>query len=1330
MFYLIFTSQSIITPNINLLKQFNNLKMKKFYLFVLFAMIANFTNAQIEQTTYRGAFAPTPTAMWTDSWTNFDPKNEVYADATTVVNVTTDITVNTTWYTGRTYKLTGLIYVRNNATLTIQPGVVVKGVYTNTGTALVITQGAKLNAIGTAASPIVFTSAKTVAEGRQAGDWGGIILLGKAGFNINGGVNNIEGITASVNTLYGGGATPNDADNSGTLKYVRIEFPGFVFSPNNEINGLTLGAVGSGTTIDNVQVSYSGDDSFEWFGGAVNCKHLVAYRGVDDDFDTDNGYKGIVQFALGVRDPSISDNPAISTSEGFESDNNPAGAVAATGFDNTKAIFTNCTLIGPAKRALLLPATSIASGHARALRLRRATELKVINSIFLDFKNNFLFVDGTLAIANTTSGKLVFKNNLLAGISTADATLYPKGVNPTSLDTWMENGLNVSQSSSDNVLTMPYDATTNTFSGLDYRPGTAASTGASFTDASISPFVIASATGSTPVVTNRTYCKGDVATVLTAALTTTGVSLKWYTVATLGTALLTAPTPSTSMAGVKNYYVSQVNSSNVESARVLLTVTTNALPTEVVSTITGQGPLVTAEGVDPVLNPAVYASAVAVGKYVGTTSAFTYSITAFADTTLTYLWSVPSGVNIVSGQGTYAITVNYLNVPFGAGAVGSVSVQAVNSGGCKTVAKTLAITKALPTAPATLVMTDGVSATAITSFAKYMGLTTPLTLTAGYVDTAFQYQWELPTGVNLVLPTGVVPVTTVSNYSAEPFLSVASVPGTVGTKYWALTENAYTFDVNGVSTTTKISTVAQKIVGSTKTYTFTITANAANANAVNTLFTYNGNTYKLTTATTSSSTSAICTYSSAFPGTFPTALSTTVNGTLTPVSTGAAISFGKIAVSGYDATTSQAYAPYGTKVKTNSKSIAINFSGVTNAATTKLYLGVKSLNSVGESATSNVTNADVAANNQIPGLFRTTYTETFVAPNATTLANATSVYNATGTAPSTAKLLTLTAAIPLAPAAIKMTNDAVSTVTAVTVISKFIGTSTVFTLTATASTNTASYLWEIPAGVNQLSGGTSNVITVNFAGVAAGTTALYIGVKAVNGIGNSVTVNASTLVPATTSTAKLLKLTATVPAAVTVVTGQILGVCNGSTKSYTITASELANRYVITAPAGSVVTSSSNASNTSNVLATTDLVFDVLYPANLSTLTPKTIVITSVNGVGNSLTNKTLTLTTTGCTGKMSEKVDVIDLTNETKLFPNPTSGELNISINAVKAGSVDVEIYSVNGLIVKTIKSMNLQEGSNTAIENISSLQNGIYFVKFYNSANNEIIVRKLVKN
>jgi hypothetical protein len=1256
--------------------------MKKNYFIALLALVVNFASAQIEQTAYRGAFAPAPTAMWTDSWTNWNPQYEEYPDAATVVNVSANITSNVTWTTGKTYKLTGLIYVTNNATLTIQPGVVVKGVYSNTGTALIITRGAKLNAVGTATAPIVFTSAK-IAGSRAPGDWGGIIMLGKAGFNVNSGVNNIEGITATTNTEYGGGTSPINTDSSGSMKYCRIEFPGFVFSPNNEINGLTFGAVGNGTEIDYVQVSYCNDDAFEWFGGSVNCKHLVSFRNLDDDFDTDNGYKGLVQYALGIRDPAIADNPAISTSEGFESDNNAGGTTVASPLDNTSAIFTNVTMVGPSIRATLSPTVTVASGYERPLRLRRATQLKVYNSVFMDFKNSFLFVDGSTAVANAnaTPATLKFKNNIIAG---PQASAFTGGVNPTTLNSWFTTNGNSYSSASTSLLTKAYGTASSDYqagnfsvssTNLDYRPGTTASTGADFTDASISPFVITVA-GSTPTVTNRNYCVGDVATPLTAALTTTGVSLKWYTVATGGTASATAPTPSTTAASVKNYWVSQVDgTTNLESARVMITVTVNARPTEVVGTITGQGPLLRAAGDDPILIPAVYASATAIGSFVGTTTTFTYTIPAFTTTpTPTYVWTVPQGVKIISGQGTNSITVNFSGVAYGAGTLGSIQVQARNESGCLTVAKTLSLTKALPGAPAALKMYNTASATpttALTTFGAFAGTTTPLTLTASFTATTFvlptSYQWELPAGVSLVLD-GAVPTTTNINYTAEPFLASATAPTALGTVYWTVTYNKYTVMVNGVSTEITTSTAVQKIVGSS-----------------------NNSPY---------------------------------------------------------AASQQAYLPYnnkyGTVITSNKPSILVSFEGVTNSATTLLYPGVKSINGVGTSVTSNLTNADYLANN--PNLFYNTYTNTFTAPvPPSTNVTSTLTLNATGTVRDS-KLLKLTAAAPTSPTTLVLTNPASATpTTAVTVISKFVATDTPLTLTAGVVATGSSYVWELPSGVNAvnlpagavsttvdgittINSTTSRSITVNFLNVAPATTVLYLGVKSKNIIGLSQVLTNGTLVPASTSTAKLLKVTASVPAAVTIVAGQLVGVCNGSTKTYTITASVLANSYKITAPIGSKVTSASNTTNDSNVLTTSDLIFDVLFPANLSTLTTKTIVITSINGVGNSLTNKTLTLTGT-CVPKMIENVEAIALMNDTKVYPNPTSGELNITVSAVKAGTVDVQIYSLDGLTVKSIKSLNLQEGTNTINENISNFKNGIYFVKLTNTSSDEVIVKRIIK-
>jgi hypothetical protein len=232
-----------------------------------------------------------------------------------------------------TYTLKGWVYVAEGSTLTIPAGTVIKG-DKETKAALIVEPGGKLIANGTSTAPIVFTSAQE-AGSRRPGDWGGLIICGKAPNNNGVLAQQIEG---GPRTKHGG----NDAnDNSGSLQYVRVEFAGYPFKKDQEINGITFGSVGSGTTVDHVQVSYSNDDSYEWFGGTVNCKHLIAYRGWDDDFDTDNGFCGKVQYGLSVRDSRIAD---YSQSNGFESDNNASGSTAEP---FTTATFSNITFLGP-----------------------------------------------------------------------------------------------------------------------------------------------------------------------------------------------------------------------------------------------------------------------------------------------------------------------------------------------------------------------------------------------------------------------------------------------------------------------------------------------------------------------------------------------------------------------------------------------------------------------------------------------------------------------------------------------------------------------------------------------------------------------------------------------------------------------------------------------------------------------------------------------------------------------------------------------------------------------------------------------------------------------
>jgi hypothetical protein len=463
--------------------------MKKLYKSVLFALLANTAMGQtfFTPTTYRGAFAPAPAVAWTAGWTNFDPQATDYnpGNAKTlanggIVNVNFDITANTKWTSDKIYVLKKGIFVTNNATLTIAPGTIIMGDKAAAGAGLFICRGAKLMAVGTATSPIVFTS-NQAANARAKGDWGGIILMGKAKNNQhNNSVNTyIEGIVASEATQFGG---DNDADNSGSMKFVRIEFGGYVYQPNKEINGLTMGSVGSGTIIENVQVSYCNDDAFEWFGGTVNCKNLVSFRNLDDDFDTDFGYTGKVQNGLIIRDASVADDPLVSTSEAFESDNDVNGSSL---LPITSPIFSNITAVGPYRGNL---SSSVASGYRRGLRIRKNSRLKIYNSIFLDFQRG-LHIDATGSESNATNGHLIFKNNIIAGVQLAGKMGEVNSGSSFNINSFLVNNSNDTSyaTSGANILTDYYSS----YTAGDYRPsvGSIARNNPNFTHDSITAYV-------------------------------------------------------------------------------------------------------------------------------------------------------------------------------------------------------------------------------------------------------------------------------------------------------------------------------------------------------------------------------------------------------------------------------------------------------------------------------------------------------------------------------------------------------------------------------------------------------------------------------------------------------------------------------------------------------------------------------------------------------------------------------------------------------------------------------------------------------------------------
>lgn len=292
------------------------------------------------------------------------------------------------------YYLDGIVYV--TGTLNIEEGTLVRGLAgtpriddNNPGTAggtLVITKSGYIDAEGTASCPIVFTSWRNLAN-PQSGDWGGIVILGEARHN-RANTTVVEGITGTppADATYGG---TNDSDNSGVLKYVRIEYAGWELSTDNELNGLTLAGVGSGTTLSYVEVYKSKDDGIEFFGGTVNGDHLIVVDSQDDMFDFDNGYTGTIDYALGLSDFSRADK---SQSNGIEMDGNATGDTTVT--PRTFPKLNHFTIIGqPTATAASTVYTSPTATYGRAAHLRRNTLFSIRNSVFLGF-NNGVSLDG------------------------------------------------------------------------------------------------------------------------------------------------------------------------------------------------------------------------------------------------------------------------------------------------------------------------------------------------------------------------------------------------------------------------------------------------------------------------------------------------------------------------------------------------------------------------------------------------------------------------------------------------------------------------------------------------------------------------------------------------------------------------------------------------------------------------------------------------------------------------------------------------------------------------------------------------------------------------
>ena len=363
--------------------------------------------------------------------------------------------------TGGTYTIKGYVYFTAGYTLSIPKGTILKSDVSQKG-AVIIERGARIEALGTAQEPIVFTSGKPAGQ-RQRGDWGGIIILGNAPTNRP--LSPAPLIEGGVDRRYGGNVAN---DNSGTMRYVRIEWAGIAAEPGSEINGLTLGGVGSGTTLEYIQVSYGNDDAYEFFGGNVNAKYLVSYATSDDDLDFDFGYTGKIQFAVVQRRPEIADTDA---GNGVEADNDGTGT-SATPY--TKPILSNITWIGPNGDAATQANLNFAN------RWRRAVRFEVHNSIMMGFpKGGFSLESAATADAYNT-GESKFANNLVHALAApykADASAAGV-ITEAQIRTKAEaNGTVTYASANDIMLEAPFN-----WDAPNYLPkaGSPALTGASF----------------------------------------------------------------------------------------------------------------------------------------------------------------------------------------------------------------------------------------------------------------------------------------------------------------------------------------------------------------------------------------------------------------------------------------------------------------------------------------------------------------------------------------------------------------------------------------------------------------------------------------------------------------------------------------------------------------------------------------------------------------------------------------------------------------------------------------------------------------------------------
>lgn len=352
----------------------------------------------------------------------------ITASALPVTTVNADITTNTTW--SGVIELDGNIAVKNGATLTIQPGTFIKAKPNTAGEGrgvLIITKTGSINATGTESQPIIFTSYRLLDGDENTtanpGDFGGVVLLGDAPTNVPT-TTTVEGLPTNNPEFYFGGS--NSGHNAGIMKYVRIEFAGYDFvgaNSGNEVNALTLAGVGSGTTIDHIQVSYGQDDSFEFFGGTVNASNLVSFAAEDDNFDFDNGYTGTITCALSLADSNSSHTTSggVSDTNGIELDNNSGGTSTAL---LTHPVINNLTIVGPSTN-VLSPVSGVGPAYENGIHIRRNGRLTLNNAVVTGYPVG-IKVEGTGSeLSSATNYSSVYVHGFTTSVTGAGTSGIP-----------------------------------------------------------------------------------------------------------------------------------------------------------------------------------------------------------------------------------------------------------------------------------------------------------------------------------------------------------------------------------------------------------------------------------------------------------------------------------------------------------------------------------------------------------------------------------------------------------------------------------------------------------------------------------------------------------------------------------------------------------------------------------------------------------------------------------------------------------------------------------------------------------------------------------------